>query len=588
MRRTSQSLLGLLAMSLALGCSASPSNPLTQPAPSRPILSPPQGESLSVHGSKFIDQNFNGIQDSGEPTLANWPVHLYRLLDSDRVDWQSPLASTLTDSSGKFTFHNLAPGTYLVASAATSGGSAYEQGNLPEGSRIERVRIRTLRGMDPSSSPPANLEPMAYRLDLTQGPIDELRFVNRYAFRMPGGGMGSGSGDSSGSQSGPLGTIFTLLEADVLDGFVYGQSSVNDHSFLLHAEMLQGANDISVIGQGYNANRLPIGNPETFTTFGDNPNLAYNARNDSYLATWHTHTLPTRIFTQRVTAQGEALDQPKLVSEVAGGMEYPFLAYNSKQNQFLIVWDDSRNEAFSEPNIFGRILSEDGTPLGNDIPISLLTLGQHRPVALYNSQDNEYLVIWNDFRTGTWTIFGQRIDAAGNLLGLEIPIATGHDTGEPMGCYNPVSNEYLIVWEDERNLTTSGSDLFAQRVGGDGTLRGGNITVSDAFGNQFLPHVAHNPTTNQYVVVWEDDRNFVETLQDIIDQANRFLIEGLDIYAQRLGATGNLVGGNLPIAQGNEDQVEPFIHYDPRSNEFFVTWVVETDLKSRVMGQRFR
>ncbi len=61
------------------------------------------------------DTNGNGIQDLGEAGLANVEVRLYRSGDT------TPLLTTLTDSSGFYSFANLAPGTYEVEFVAPGG-----------------------------------------------------------------------------------------------------------------------------------------------------------------------------------------------------------------------------------------------------------------------------------------------------------------------------------------------------------------------------------------------------------------------------------------------------------------------------------
>ena len=66
------------------------------------------------------DTNANGRQDNGEPGLAGLPVYIG--LDQDgngRLD--RILASTATDSSGRYTFCALLPGSYLVEFGSVEG-----------------------------------------------------------------------------------------------------------------------------------------------------------------------------------------------------------------------------------------------------------------------------------------------------------------------------------------------------------------------------------------------------------------------------------------------------------------------------------
>jgi len=59
----------------------------------------------SISGSKWNDQNFNGIWDPGEPGLSGWTINL-----------TGPISkSTLTDNNGCYKFNGLTAGTYTVS-----------------------------------------------------------------------------------------------------------------------------------------------------------------------------------------------------------------------------------------------------------------------------------------------------------------------------------------------------------------------------------------------------------------------------------------------------------------------------------------
>jgi hypothetical protein len=62
-------------------------------------------------GSVFNDSNGNGIKDAGEAGVGN--VRIFLDADKDGI-WDSTERSLLTDASGKYTFKDLAAGTYRV------------------------------------------------------------------------------------------------------------------------------------------------------------------------------------------------------------------------------------------------------------------------------------------------------------------------------------------------------------------------------------------------------------------------------------------------------------------------------------------
>ncbi|MBA4383491.1 MAG: hypothetical protein C0410_02025 [Anaerolinea sp.] len=74
----------------------------------------------------WVDTNGNGIQDSGEPDLANVLVELYRPgFGADGVagtsDDNAIVSSTSTDSDGAYLFYNLIPGDYYLIFTKPSG-----------------------------------------------------------------------------------------------------------------------------------------------------------------------------------------------------------------------------------------------------------------------------------------------------------------------------------------------------------------------------------------------------------------------------------------------------------------------------------
>ena len=86
------------------------------------------------------------------------------------------------------------------------------------------------------------------------------------------------------------------------------------------------------------------------------------------------------------------------------------------------------------------------------------------PAVAYNSTDNEYLVVWygDDDDAGTvvdgeYEIYGQRVDAAtGVEIGPEMRLSDmgpdgdpAYDAYNPAVAYNSTDNEYLVVWHGD-------------------------------------------------------------------------------------------------------------------------------------------
>src|SRR5260370_992256 len=73
---------------------------------------------------------------------------------------------------------------------------------------------------------------------------------------------------------------------------------------------------------------------------------------------------------------------------------------------------------------------------------------------------------------------------------------------------------FLVVWEEHRNADTGFVDIYAARVSGAGVvLDRGGFPAGSGSGDRFTPAVAAGLT--DYLVVWQDSRNLGTSGQDI-------------------------------------------------------------------------
>ena len=106
--------------------------------------------------------------------------------------------------------------------------------------------------------------------------------------------------------------------------------------------------------------------------------------------------------------------------------------------------------------------------LGSFISIWEDTVNNYEPAVAYNSNHDEYLVVWyNDQGGGTWDIYAQRVAGDGTLLSnFTIATNAGKMNWQPDVAYNPVQDEYLIVYTYE--VSSTDYDIWARRVKWDG------------------------------------------------------------------------------------------------------------------------
>ena len=236
---------------------------------------------------------------------------------------------------------------------------------------------------------------------------------------------------------------------------------------------------------------------------------------------------------------------------------------------------------------------------------------------VYNSVRNEYFVVWegdddSDFGEGSLRedeieIWGQRIDATtGQEVGSDIRISDmgpdghrGYDAFEPQVAFNPVRNEYFVVWRGDDDsdfgegpLANGEVEVWGQRVSGATGLEiGSDIRISDMGrdGDASIDvhewddtPVVFNPIQSEYFVVWSAE----EENDDGSDEETA-------IWGQRIDAgTGEEVGSNDMrisgfFAEGIARSENPQLLFNERQNEYFVVWQGYVNLSDReILGQR--
>jgi len=140
------------------------------------------------------------------------------------------------------------------------------------------------------------------------------------------------------------------------------------------------------------------------------------------------------------------------------------------------------------------------------------------------STPRKFLVAWEDMRDGANTkVYGQLINSGGGLYNqnriLSYQDSAGTGTNDsvivnsrqtrPTVSYDAVNQRYFVMWQDERNSSTSAAniDLYGQFVNLDGSLSGANYSISSNPSNQLAPAIAYDPLLKQFLAVWKDARN---------------------------------------------------------------------------------
>jgi hypothetical protein len=288
-----------------------------------------------------------------------------------------------------------------------------------------------------------------------------------------------------------------------------------------------------------------------------------------------------------LTHQGESADQQAVKASSAGPLSRPFLigdlgdqgvdavesavAYNTQSQEYLVVWYNDRPGC---DDIYGRRVSANSGVLGPRFFIAAGCPNQERryPDVVYNSQHNEYLVVWEHFDGSYYSIHGRIVSATGGLPGSEFTISSGpalKNCYRPSVAYASTSDKYLVVWERQVVANIS-RDIEAQVLTGTGTLDGSNYLLATgtwayAYGS---PDLSYNHRSNGYLVVWEQlDKN-----------ASRS-----DIYGHLVHGSGTPMSGpDIEIMKESTSQSNPAVAALPiaPSGQYLVTWEYGTSSRA--------
>lgn len=327
--------------------------------------------------------------------------------------------------------------------------------------------------------------------------------------------------------------------------------------FLVVWEDDRNGQDFDIYGQLLDADGHLLGDnrPLVVSEYDQaDPNVFYNPVDAGYLLLWH-HRQPGHfvIKGQRISALGAPLGTPFDIPSPNEGKQWiPGCAYNGADNEFLVAWED-----MTTADILAQRIASDGTALGGTITVAAWPESQWAPpLVAFNSAQREYLVVWDALADAD--IYGQIVAADGTLRGedLTVSLAAGRQFASDV-VHSLSSNEYLVVWTDERAIPKHGSDIFAQRLSADGVAIGEELIVSGASEWQRDCRVTHDPGNGEYLLVWWDGRN--------PQMAN-------DIYGQRLSLGGAPLGPHLVISSASSDQRQPALARADSSDRALIVW----------------
>jgi len=307
------------------------------------------------------------------------------------------------------------------------------------------------------------------------------------------------------------------------------------------------------------------------------PDVACNSVENNFFVFWaaapgeESQTADYFISGQKISSSGEALGAPVEVLKTENIVLLPRVLYNPNKNQYLVIYCLGES-AF---NIRGVILDADGKAVGEHFKVTDVPSNQFHYTMAFNSKRNQFFITYNDSRNGPNNVFGVILDDTGAIVKEEFIIsnAVGHQVN-PVVCYNPKDDTYLLNWEDFRAHGDSlpalktlevMTDIYGALLAADGTVLVNNITMcADANGingDQRFNGIAYNSKTNQFLVSWTDTRDS---------------LHNVGIMGRIVKADGSMPAGDFILVDAPGAQMISHTRYVPQDDKYFIAF--ERDL----------
>lgn len=230
----------------------------------------------------------------------------------------------------------------------------------------------------------------------------------------------------------------------------------------------------------------------------------------------------------RVSNSGTVWEAPLGRSDGAGGM--------------FVVWADNLGMG-----IYAQRLDADGTPkwTSGGVAVCSGVAAPQRP-QLMGDGSGGFIVVWNDFRSGTSHIYAQRIDSNGTAQWAANGVVVCSAPGGQICVVTDLAGGVVVTWADYR----AGSDIYAQRINGLGFALWpfNGVAICAETGAQDSPVIV-NDTMGGLIIAWSDAR-----------AGDSFI----DIYAKRVTYDGaNLwSSGGVAVCVAANTQFTPLIASD--------------------------
>ena len=343
---------------------------------------------------------------------------------------------------------------------------------------------------------------------------------------------------------------------------------------------LRNGIDYDIYAQKVNASGTPQwtlgGFPVcTFTANQNAPAIVSDGFGGAFIS-WtdqRTGSSSSDIYMQRILSNGVAQFAANgfVISQGLNKQQNPVMV--NSNNGVIIAWEDNRNSA-TNWDIYAQVFNGSSL-LGADVVICNAANLQQFPQLIADGNQGAILT-WEDKRTdNAYNIYAQRLLSDGTINWAVNGIIVCNEVGYQVKPKIATDGNHgaIICWEDGRNTSNTGSDIFAQRINSNGVLiwDPAGLAISEITGNQSQPEITTDNAGGAIIAFLD---NFSSP-------------PFVDIYAQRIGSGGtNLWAlGGEPICTTLEDQFQHKIIVT-NTGSAIVCWTDNRNVASDIFAQK--
>ncbi len=240
---------------------------------------------------------------------------------------------------------------------------------------------------------------------------------------------------------------------------------------------------IPALASGYELRPGRVRDPAGIQLF---QTAVYNPEQDSYLLLYEDgralvgHLSPGGVFSGETAISGNI------------GVTHVAAAYNPEDGTFLAVYRDGE-----PPEIYGRYLTGNGMPIGNSFFIG----PGGAPHVAFSPESGRYVVTWEQLTSGFVryrVINGNSTSGAPHVTAMS---SVGGGLSDSIA-YGSGPDKFLVVYV--REAPGSKANVYGRFISANGQSVGPEFVVAGGTESQGVPRVAYAPTTNRFMVLWEN------------------------------------------------------------------------------------